>query len=70
MILCLTENKLIVGEHFSSGVFCENRDGIVVLRERVDGAYQDIGNLTVTFGVLNQKYKSIVVADDHELGIG
>lgn len=67
MNLCLTENKLIIGERFSPGIFCENQNGTVALRERIDGAYQDIGYLTVTTGVLNQKFKSIVVASDFEL---
>lgn len=70
MTLCLTENKLIVGERFSPGLFCENHNGTVILREQIDGAYQDIGDMTITTGVINQKYKTIVTANDYELGIG
>lgn len=69
MALCLTNNEIIVGEHFSPGLFCENGNGTIILRERADGTNQDIGNLTVTARVINQKYKTIVVASDHELGI-
>jgi hypothetical protein len=67
--MALNLKALIVGEQFAKGVFIQEEDGILVVKERRNSQYYKVSNLMLSNGVLNQKYKTIVAASDTELGL-
>lgn len=69
---CLSEDYFIVGENFKKGCYAKNDNGVIMLygiNEDNKIFHQSLEPLMITEGMLNQKFKTLIVVNTRVLGL-
>ena len=69
---CLYEDYFVVGENFKKGCYAKNNGCIMMLYgidEENKAFHQPLEPLMITEGMLNQKFKTLIVVNAKVLGL-